>query len=141
MLFGQIFFASGFELVDLIYRPEGGKLVLRILVDRLAGGINLDECAQINRKISQVLEEKELIASDYILEVSSPGLDRPLAGQRDFERSLNKEAVFYLNDLLNGKCQWQGIIHQAHPASVFLKVVDEILEIPLTKINKAQLVI
>jgi len=141
LLFEQKFIPQGFELVDVIYRQERARLFLCIFADRLGGGINLDECAQLSRQISQALDEKDIITSRYMLEVSSPGLDRLLKRQSDFLRSLNKEAVFFLNDLVNGKCQWQGIISKADEATVYLQVRGEILKIPLVKINKAQLVI
>ncbi len=141
LLFEQKFAIQGFELIDVIYRQDGTHLFLCILADRLGGGINLDECAQLSRQISQELDEKNIITSRYILEVSSPGLDRLLKKERDFLRSLNKEAVFFLNGLVNGKCQWQGIISKVNQTTVYLQVAGQILEIPLIKINKAQLVI
>ena len=141
LLFEQKFATQGFELVEVICRQDGAHLFLCILADRLGGGINLDECAQLSRQISQELDEKNIIASRYILEVSSPGLDRLLKKERDFLRFLNKEAVFFLNDLVSGKCQWQGIISKVDQATVYLQVSGQVLEIPLIKINKAQLVI
>ncbi len=141
MLFEQKFVAQGFELVDVIYRNEGAHLFLRILADRSGGGINLDECARLNREIGQALDEKNIITSRYMLEVSSPGLDRSLTTQKDFLRSLNKEASFYLSELINGKCQWHGKITKVEGASVFINSCGKILEIPLAKINKARLII
>ena len=141
LLFEQKFQAQGFELVDVIYRKESEQLRLLILADRFGGGINLDECAQINRGLRQALDEKEIIESAYLLEVSSPGLDRCLATQKDFLRALNKKAVFYLSELLNGKCEWHGEINQVENGSVFIDSQGKILEIPLTKINKATLIV
>ena len=135
------FTAKGLELIDLIIRPEGKRLILTVLADKPESGITLQECAGLSRQLKSVLEEKNIIDVDYILEVSSPGLDRPLKGQKDFLRSLNKEAVFFLNDLVNGKCQWQGVISKVDETTVFIQALGEILEIPLIKINKAQLVI
>jgi ribosome maturation factor RimP len=143
------------ELVDLFFNQEGRKLILRILVDKPAGnglastsqshkpegGITLGQCALLNRQLGVLLEEKNIIAGDYILEVSSPGLDRRLSTQKDFLRCLNKEVVFFLNDLVNGKCQWQGLVSKVDERSVFIQNSGQILEIPLVKINKAQLVI
>ena len=147
--------AQGLELIDLISRPEGKRLFLTVLADkpqgnglasagqshRPQGGITLQECALLCRQLKNLLEEKNIIDGDYVLEVSSPGLDRLLKRQEDFLRSLNKEAVFFLNDLVNGKFQWQGVISKVDQAAVFLRVEGEILEIPLIKINKARLVI
>ena len=133
--------AKGLELIDLICRPEGKRLILTVLVDKSQGGITLQECAFLCRQLKNLLEEKDIIDGDYVLEVSSPGLDRPLKKPRDFLRSLNKEVVFFLNDLVNGKCQWQGLICKVDETTVFIQALGEILEIPLIKINKAQLVI
>ena len=141
LLFEQKFTCQGFELIEVICRQEGEGLFLRILVDRLGGGINLDECAQISRQISQALDQKEMIASAYMLEVSSPGLDRRLVSKKDFLRSLNKKAVFFLNEQIAGKCEWNGLISKVEEERVFIDSGKSILEIPLTKINKATLII
>lgn len=74
------------ELIDLIYRHEGRRLVLRFLVDH-PGGVTLEECSEMNRQIGRLLDERNLITEKYYLEVCSPGLDRPLVTQRDFERA------------------------------------------------------
>lgn len=129
------------ELVELVGRFEGGRLVLRVLVDRPQGGITLGECALFNRQLSLLLEEKNIIDSGYVLEVSSPGLDRGLKTQKDFLRCLNKETVFFLNDLVNGKCQWQGVISKVGQDSLFIDQNAAQIEIPFKKINKARLII
>ena len=141
VLFSNYFDAQGLELCDLICRPEGKRLILTVLADKPAGGITLQECALLCRQLKNLLEEKNIINDDYILEVFSPGLDRCLKTQKDFLRCLNKEVVFFLNDLVNGKCQWQGVINKVDQTTVYLQARVEILEIPLVKINKAQLVI
>jgi ribosome maturation factor RimP len=73
------------ELVDLVYQRETRGWVLRILLDK-EGGITLDACAEASREFSTILEVEDIIDSAYTLEVSSPGLDRPLKKARDFER-------------------------------------------------------
>ena len=132
---------NNFELVEFIHRYEGRDLVLRLLVDKTEGSISMGECAQLNRQIGRLLDEKDIITSRYILEVSSPGLDRPLKTRKDFMRCLNKQVVFFLNDLVNGKCQWQGLINRVDERAVFIDQSGQVLDIPLTKINKAKLVI
>ena len=132
---------NNLELVDLIIRPEGGKLVLRVLADKPEGGIILRECALANRKLLALLEAENIIDCDYLLEVSSPGLDRCLKTEKDFLRCKNKEVVFFLSDMLLGKCQWQGTVEKVSQTSVFIINREQNLEIPLIKINKAQLVI
>lgn len=141
VLFSDFLSQENIELVDLIYRDEGNKLALRVLADRFEGKITLGECALVNRRLNDLLAEKNIIDCDYILEVASPGLDRDLKNQKDFLRCMHKEVVFYLNDLINGKCQWQGIVNKVEQDKVFIENSGEILEIPLIKINKARLVI
>lgn len=76
----------GLELVDLVYQRENRGWVLRFFLDRKEGGINLDDCAAASREISAILDVEEVIETAYNLEVSSPGLDRPLKKASDFER-------------------------------------------------------
>lgn len=133
--------SENIDFVELNCRPEANRLVLRVLADRPGGGITLGECALFNRKLSNFLEEKNIIDCDYVLEVSSPGLDRVLLTEKDFLRCMNKEAVFFLNDLVNAKLQWQGLINKVSQDSVIIINAEQSLEIPLIKINKARLVI
>jgi len=135
-----LFAAQGFILVDIVVRQGAQELSLNLFADRPQGGINLEECALLNRLMRQELDEKKILNGQYALEVSSPGLDRPLQTKADFIRCLNKQAVFFLNDLINGKLQWQGIIKKVGEAAVFIEQEREDLEIPLIKINKAKLV-
>jgi ribosome maturation factor RimP len=135
-----LFAAQGFILVDIVVRQGAQELSLNLFADRPQGGINLEECALLNRLMRQGLDEKKILNGQYALEVSSPGLDRPLKTKADFIRCLNKQAVFFLNDLINGKLQWQGLIKNVGEAVVFIEREGEVLEIPLIKINKAKLV-
>ncbi len=132
---------QGLELVDFICRIQGQKLILTVLADKPSGGISLSECAQVCRQLNNLLEEKKLMERDYTLEVASPGLDRALKSEKDFLRVLNKEVIFFLKDLVSGKCQWQGVVRQVQAQVVFIQVGQQSLEIPISKISKAQLVI
>ena len=140
-LFSGFLENKGFDLVELAHQYGGPKLILTVLTDKPQGGITLAECARICKELKNQLEETNIIPGDYILEVASPGLDRPLKSGKDFRRALNKEVVFFLNDPVSGKIQWQGIIQQADENSVFVQAAGEVLGIPLLKINKARLVI
>ena len=79
-----------FELVDVEYVKEAGEYYLRVYIDK-PGGINIDDCEVVSRRLSDLLDQKDFIKEAYILEVSSPGLDRPLKKDKDFERSIDKE--------------------------------------------------
>ena len=79
-----------FELVDVEYVKEGGTWYLRAYIDK-EGGITVDDCELVSRKMSQLLDEKDFIDESYIFEVSSPGLGRPLKKEKDYKRSMGKE--------------------------------------------------
>jgi len=140
-LLSDFLLSNNLDLVDLVYRREGKDLVLRILVDKVEGGISLDECSRLNRAISDMLDVNNLLEERYILEVSSPGLDRPLSSEKDFKRCLEKNVKFFLKELINGKLEWDGLIKRVSEASVYVDVGNKVIEIPLDKINKAKRII
>ena len=78
--------ANGYELVDMEYVKEAGEWYLRAYIDK-PGGFTLDDCELVSREFSEKLDEEDFIDGSYILEVSSPGLDRPLKKEKDFERT------------------------------------------------------
>lgn len=137
-ILGDYLEEAGFQLVDLIYRYEGGDLFLRILADRPSGGITIDECSRLNREISAILDEKGLPEQRYILEVSSPGLDRPLKTKSDFMRCINKRARFFLAEEIHGKIEWLGVVDRVDDEKVWVLLDSGTIEIPLDKINKAK---
>ncbi len=81
--------ARGFELVDLEYVQEAGTWYLRGYIDK-PGGITINDCEDVSREFSSRLDEKDFISDSYIMEISSPGLDRPLKKPKDFERNMGK---------------------------------------------------
>lgn len=89
------------ELVELIYRREGPRTVLRFLVDT-ATGITVEECRVLNQAIGAVLDEHDVMPDRYCLEVASPGLDRPLKTERDFERVLHRRVRVQLRQPVEG---------------------------------------
>jgi ribosome maturation factor RimP len=140
-LFKEYLASLGFDLVELNSHYEGRRLVLRLLVDKPEGGIILEECAGINRKLGFLLDEKNLIQDSYILEVSSPGLDRPLKTKSDFRRNLNRRVKFYLLEAVNGKIELEGLIKEAGEAAVEIDTDAGTAQIPFTVINKAKQII
>ena len=79
----------GLELVDVEYRQEAGKMVLRIYVDK-EGGVTLDDCTKVSREMDEILDVEDIIRGKYTLEVSSPGLNRQLKKASDFERFVGR---------------------------------------------------
>src|SRR5262249_14184568 len=81
--------SEGLELVDIEFKSGQSRSLLRIFLDK-NGGVTLNDCESVSRQLSAILDVKDLIKNPYILEVSSPGIDRPFKTDRDYERSLGK---------------------------------------------------
>ena len=141
LLLGNYLKEQGLDLVDLIYRYEGRSLVIRILTDKPEGGISIGECAKLNKDICLILDEKDILKEGYILEVSSPGLDRPLVRKEDFLRCRNKEVIFFLNEPIDEKMELQGKISKVEDDAVYITIQEEILKLPLIRIIKAKQII
>jgi len=129
------------ELVELIHRYEGRDLVLGVFVDRPEGGISMGECARLNAGIGALLDGSGLLEQHYILEVSSPGIDRPLTTKNDFSRCLNKKVHVFLKEPWQEKWEYEGIINKVTPETLYLEVRGNSIELPLTMINRAKQVI
>lgn len=96
-----------FELVDVEYVKEAGNWYLRAYIDK-EGGITVDDCEVVSRRLGEWLDEKDFIADSYILEVSSPGLLRPLKKDKDFERSIGRAVDIKLYKPLNKQKDFTG---------------------------------
>lgn len=100
---------NNFELVDVEYVKEAGSWYLRAYIDK-EGGITVDDCEIISRRLGDWLDEKDLIADSYILEVSSPGLGRPLKKEKDFNRNMGKDVDIKLYKPLNKQKDYSGTL-------------------------------
>jgi ribosome maturation factor RimP len=100
---------AGLEIVDLKFFGAGPASVLRIYVDR-AGGVTVEQCANLSRKVGDLLDMENLISVRYTLEVSSPGLDRPLCAREDFERKIGEKVKVFLKEAADGKTVLEGRI-------------------------------
>lgn len=99
-----------YELVDTEYVKEGSQYYLRILVDRVAEDerISLEDCQKLSRLFSEMLDEKDPIKDQYMLEISSPGIDRALKKERDFAREKGKDVELKLYKPVNGQKEFEG---------------------------------
>lgn len=100
---------GNFELVDVEYVKEGSNYYLRIYADK-EGGINIDDCVTISRALEAKLDEEDFIPDAYILEVSSPGLGRPLKKEKDFKRSVGKEIDIKLYKAIDKQKEFTGVL-------------------------------
>lgn len=112
-----------FELVDVEYVKEGGNWYLRVYIDK-PGGINIDDCELISRALSDKLDEKDFIEDAYILEVSSPGLGRPLKKDKDFTRNMGELVEIKLFRQINKQKEYEGILKAFDKETVTIEADD-----------------
>ena len=113
-----------FELVDVEYVKEGGTWYLRAYIDK-PGGITVDDCEVISRALSDLLDEHDFIEEAYILEVSSPGLGRPLKKDKDFERSIGEEVDIKTFRPINHQKDFTGILKAYDKEKIVIEVENE----------------
>jgi ribosome maturation factor RimP len=130
--------SQGMELVDLEYQREGRGWVLRVFLDR-EGGITVENCAEASGEIGATLEVKDFIPNPYILEVSSPGLDRPLKKPEDFIKYQNHQIKLKTFEPIEGRKNFKGLLLGMETGKVRLEVESRVYEIPLQAISKANL--
>ena len=110
----------GFELVDVEYVKEGSTWYLRAYIDK-PGGICIDDCEAVSRRLSDILDEKDYIDDAYILEVSSPGLGRPLRKEKDFKRSLGAEVEVRTSRMIEKQKEFTGILKEYDEKTVTIE--------------------
>lgn len=131
--------ALGYELVGVEHFPQGKGSLLRIYIDA-PSGVTVDDCERVSRQIGALLDIEEPIGSTYTLEISSPGLNRPLFTGDHFAHFAGKEASVTLHTPLNGRCKFKGLLRGMRDHYVVILVENEEFELPLEDIKKARLV-
>ena len=114
----------GFELVDVEYVKEGSSWYLRAYIDK-PGGIFINDCEVVSRRLSDILDEKDFIEDAYIMEVSSPGLGRPLKKEKDFARSIGEEVDVKLYRMKNGRKDYTGFLKAYDKETITIEEDDE----------------
>lgn len=138
---GEYIKGSGYDLVEASFSKAKRGLSVRFLIDKPAGGISLEECSKLNEGLSEVLDRENIIEGSYMLEVSSPGVDRPLATEKDFLRVLGRWVRVFLQEPVRGRMDWEGIVDKVQDNFLFLRTDRNIETIALPKIKKAKQVI
>ncbi len=129
----------GLSLVDIEYMQDGGYWYVRIYVENLNGEITLEECAAISGKIDEDVDK--LIEQRFFLEVSSPGIERPLKKIEDFIRFKGEKIKVSLKHKINDKKSFEGIITECKDSIIFLEIEEEnIVEIPFSEVKKANII-
>lgn len=120
----------GYDLYDVIYAKEGKDYYLKIFIDK-EDGIGIEDCEKVNEEINDVLDEKDLIPESYFLEVSSPGLERLIRKEKQFQKNIGKEILVKLYRPINKKRDFTGILKDFKDNKIALEVEKEILEFEL----------
>ena len=126
------------ELIDVLYRREQGGWVLRLIIDR-ENGVTLDDCTAVSREVSQLLDIEDIIEQVYNLEVSSPGLDRPLKSIGDFQRFTGRKAKVTTREPIQGNQVFIGRINKVEDELIILEVGQQELSIPFSEVARARL--
>jgi ribosome maturation factor RimP len=130
----------GLELVEVQFRREGGGWILRLFIDR-EGGVTVDDCAALSRQVSAYLEVEDCIEHAYTLEVSSPGVERPLKRKEDFIRFAGRKARIKLMNPVDGQRVFIGLLGELQDNTILLDIDGQQMEIDLGAIARARLVL
>lgn len=140
----ELLASLGMELVEIEYKREGRAMVLRVYVDK-PGGVNLDDCADVNRELSAILDVEDVVPGRYLLEVSSPGLNRPLKTEADYQRYAGRlvkirTRLLTPDDKGNMRKTFFGELLGLSDGSVRMKLKEgQTASLPLAGIAKANL--
>ena len=135
--------AEGYALVDVELKGEGGGRVLRLFIDKPDGSITLDDCQAVSELVSPMLDVENVVQGRYYLEVSSPGINRRIRKQADFERFIGSTVKIRLRSPLNGRRKITGVIEGVGDGEVVVRdkrsEAGEPSRVPLAAIDKANL--
>ena len=130
-----------FELVDIEFTKEGKDHFLRVSIDK-PGGVDLNDCTVASEKISEVMDEEDPIAQAYYLDVSSPGAERPIKKEQDFQNAVDQPIYVSLYAPIEGEKEWLGILEAVEKDTITMQVKEKSkkrsIEIPRDKIAKAR---
>ncbi|MBF0503912.1 MAG: hypothetical protein HQL14_02300 [Candidatus Omnitrophica bacterium] len=143
LLADKIFEAQNIDLIDFKVSGSLNDIFIQITADKPSGGINIRECAILNKTLAARIEQEKLLPADHFsLELSSPGLDRPLVTRKDFIRFKGQELHIWLKEPVAGKKEVRGILTEIGENSVIIEVSHSSkLVLPLNDIIKGLLVI
>jgi ribosome maturation factor RimP len=129
----------GFELVDVAYVSSQGRWVLRLFIDK-EGGVTIDDCARVSSELGDLIDVKNFIDHSYVLEVSSPGLDRPLKKEKDILKAMNKKIKLKMATPVKGRRNYSGYLRDFKDGAVHLDTDGGLVALPWREVEKANLV-
>ena len=125
-------------LVELKIFRRGGNVAVEILIDKPAGGISIGECSSLNRRINDAIEAQGMISDNYTIEVSSPGLDRPLRTSGDFQRVLGRPVRIFLSRPVLERVEYEGVIVNIAMNNLIVDLGQSRVEIPIESIDRGK---
>ena len=128
---------AGVDLVELTLKRRGRTQVVEVLVDKDAGGITIGECSAINREIFRQCDGTQLLGEDFQVEVSSPGLDRPLRSPKDFSRKTGRLIRVHLRTPVKERLEYSGTIEAVKDNRVVVDTPQGLMELAIDNIQKA----
>jgi len=140
----KVFEEAGMDLIELKVAGHKNDIFIQITADKPSGGITIRECAILNKTLVAAIEQENLLPPEiFSLELSSPGLDRPLVTRKDFIRSIGRKIHFWLNEPIDigGKKEVQGMLAEVREKGLTVDVLGSRLVLPLSSVIKGILVI
>ncbi|WP_087972873.1 ribosome maturation factor RimP [Oceanobacillus rekensis] len=132
------------QLADIEYVKEGKNWFLRVYIDK-EGGVDIVECGEVSEQLSEKLDATDPVSEAYFLEVSSPGVERPLKSKEDFKNNINNNVFIKLYEPIDGEKEFEGILKEFKEDNAIIeykiKTRKKIVEIPYDKIAKARLAV
>ncbi|MCW8830155.1 MAG: ribosome maturation factor RimP [Gammaproteobacteria bacterium] len=138
-LFEPVVEGMGYELIEIEYHPNPKYGVLRLYIDK-DSGIEVDDCSAVSRQISAILDVEDPVPGQFNLEISSPGMDRPLRRLQDFQRFAGEEVKLKTGMPFDGQRNFKGRLNGVEDDLVIIECEDKEVRLPVTAIDKARLV-
>ena len=129
----------GYELVGIEYLPQGKHSLLRVYIDQETG-ITLDDCEQVSRQVSAVMDVEDPLTNNYNLEISSPGLERPLFTEEHYTRFAGNQVFVRMSFPIDGRRKFEGLLQGIEDGEVVVEIDEEQFRLPLSQVDKAHLV-
>lgn len=130
----------GYEFWGIEFRSQGYQSLLRVFIDDIENGIGIEDCEKVSRQVSGVMDVEDPIKTEYTLEVSSPGMDRPLFRPEQYQAFVGHQVQIRLRMAFEGRRKFQGLIKGVEGEDVVVVVDDHEYLLPFDSIDKAQII-
>ena len=129
----------GYEMVGAVFGGRSGDRILRVYIDK-PGGVAIDDCELVSGQVSAILDVDDPIGEAYVLEISSPGIDRPLFREADYRRFVGETAFIRLTQPLEGRRRFKGTLSGVEEGAIVIEVDGLVWRLPLDAVEEAHLI-